>query len=199
MGTIDVTERNLLGFQEEVKRHFEYLISDYGYRCVFSDPYCVKFQTDKVYLNIYHEKISYEVYVEIGLIPEDYQNKLRIGIKDIIENSASSEKVLPFYQASNPRSISKAVGELAKLLRIHGKEALAGQYQYYKKISEMKLQRQQTAYTEEMLKITENRANDAWKRKDFSKVIELYEPIKQHLNTTQIKKLEYAKSFSKKR
>ncbi len=130
-------------------------------------------------------------------MPEHYQNTLRIKVSDIIESSTSSEKVLPFYQASNPRSISKAVEDLANLIKAHGKDALTGQYQYYKKISERKLKKQQIALTEKMLKVAENRAIDAWKRKDFRKVVEIYEPIKEHLSTKQTKKLKYAKNHNK--
>lgn len=185
-------QRTNLGFQEEVKEYFGFLLTEYGFECVFSDPYCVKFNSDKVYLNVYHERISYEIYFEIGMLPEHYQNTLKVGVKNIIE-ATENISAKSFYQASTKENVSIAVKELANLVKQYGKNALIGTVEYFQTISDRKAKKQQSELIMEKLKIAENKAENAWKKKDYKTVIEIYENIEAHLNTIQTKKLELAR------
>ncbi len=58
-------DRWKLGFKEAVVASFDYL-SSYGLQCVGTDVTFVKYDSPKVFVNVYHGRGSYELNVEIG-------------------------------------------------------------------------------------------------------------------------------------
>lgn len=187
----NVTNRSLLGFQEAVRKHFAFLEEQYGYRCDSSDLYCVKYSSDRVYLNVYHEKLSYEIYLQIGLLPENYYNQLKVNSGEIIKLSDLNENV--YYQASNFDDVNAAIEKLANIVRIYAIDALKGSVDYFKAISVARAQSQQDALLLQELKIAEEKAKSAWDKKDFQTVVEIYDKVKKYLTPVQFKRLDYAK------
>src|SRR5215467_14672952 len=55
-----------LGFPAAVMSAFAFLTKDFSFRCVKRDVTFVRFESDAVFVNIYHGRASYELNVEIG-------------------------------------------------------------------------------------------------------------------------------------
>ncbi|MDF9409600.1 hypothetical protein L7E55_14775 [Pelotomaculum isophthalicicum JI] len=186
--------RIMLGFQDAVKKYFAFLEDQYGFRCNYSDLYIVKFSSGKVFLNIYHERISYEIYIVIGILPENYNNQLKANLSDILEMSGITNE-RTFYQASNKNDIYVVIKKLSDLVRIYANDALNGSIDYFKAILEERIQRQQNKLILQELKVAEKKANSAWDSKDYKKVVEIYYRFEKYLSLVQIKRLDYAKKM----
>ena len=186
------TNRNMLEFQDVVRRHFNFLESQYGYKCIFSDMYIVKYCSDKAYLNVYHERISYEIYFEIGLLPEDYNNQLKINLSDVTEISGILNKNT-LYQASNKNDVNMVVEKLADLIRMHAGGALNASLKDFEKIACCRAQKQHNILRLQEFKEAEEKAARAWIVKDYKTVADAYNIFHELLDPVQLKKLEYAR------
>lgn len=188
------TDRNVLEFQDAVKKYFVFLEDQYGFRCVFSDSYSVKYNSEKVYLNVYHERISYEIYFRIGMLPEDYNNPLKADVSDITRMSNKvSENI--FYQAISKNEVYMAVENLANLVRMYAKDALNASIDYYEAILTSRMREQKEALLLQELKTAEEKAKIAWDNKDYKAVAEEYKQFKEHLSSVQLKRLDYAEKI----
>lgn len=190
----NVLDRSLLGFQEAVKEYFEFIETQNGYKQISSDPCCVKFKSDTTYLNIYHERISYEIYFEIGILPEGNMNSLKADIRDIVLYTANPSDQ-SFYQASNKNAVEVVVKVLANLIDSYAKDALSGSVNYLKSVSVKRAQKQQQALILEELRVNEEKAKLAWSSKDYSAVKEAYEKYEQYLDSVQLKRLQYGRKM----
>lgn len=188
----NVINRNRLGFEKAVKEYFAFLVDEYGYMCILSNLNIVKYTSDKVYFNVYHEKISYEIYFEIGLLPEDCNSQLNVTISDIVETAGLVNEEI-YYQVSNNKDINLIVKKLASLVKTHAKEALKGSFDYFKEVSEIRYKRQQHALLIQEIKTAEEKAKKAWDVKDYKTVVKIYSQYEKDLSIVQIKMLEYAK------
>ncbi|GEM_PF-1778861 len=188
------TDRNMLGFEDAVRKYFAFLEDIYGYKCIASDLYCVKYSSDKVYINIYHERISYELYFEIGMLPEKNNNPLIANLNDIVAMcSMLREKVL--YQASNNNDVYTVVEKLAHITLTYAKDALNASVEYFKSVGDYRKQMQENALFLQELNLAEEKVKKAWNMKDYKTVVEVYSTIDNQLNPVQIKRLDYAKKM----
>lgn len=181
----------MLGFQDAVKEQFSFLVDQYGFSCNSSNLYTIKYISEKVYINIYHERISYEIYFEMGLLPEDYNSQLKVSTSDIVEIlSGVNENTC--YQASNKSNVNLVIEKLANLVKMYAKEALRGSIDYFKEISEIRYKKLQHAFLLQELKIADEKAKKAWDITDYKTVAEIYSQFEKHLSAVQLKMLHYA-------
>lgn len=184
--------RRQLNFQQIVRDSFAFLEENFKFKCVYSDIYCVKFISEKVYCNIYHEKLSYELGVRIGLLPEHIDNKRYIDIEEIIREQKIDSFIRQNYSALAIRSIEKYIKEASIILKRYGVKSLLGDEGYYLFILKERDKLTKEFLYQERLKQAENKAKEAWDNNDFEKVIEIYLGL-SNLNNIQKKKLNIAK------
>lgn len=194
MDNSNVPDRSLLGFQEAIREHFEFIENQYGYKRISSSPYCVKFNSDTTYLYVYHERISYEIYLEIGILPQGDMNSFKADVRDIVMYTGNPSDQ-SFYQASNKNAVEVVVKKLANLIDLYAKEPLSGSVNYFKSVYVKRAQWQQQALILEELRVTEKKAKIAWSSKDYSAVKVAYEQYEQHLDSVQLKRLQYARKM----
>jgi hypothetical protein len=189
---LENTERISLGFQDTVREYFAFIENQYGFRCVSSDLYCVKYTSDKAYLHVYHERISFELYFVVGMLPESCNNPLKADTRDFIAMDNDTERSL-LYQASKKEGVRAAVEELAELAGTHAVDALSGSPQFYEDIANSRTKRQEIAMRLHQLETADQKAGIAWDNRDYKRVVELYTPYEPHLRPVQIKKLNIAR------
>ncbi|MGH8590336.1 MAG: hypothetical protein ACREXX_13715, partial [Gammaproteobacteria bacterium] len=62
-----VTNRAELRFVEEAQTAFHFLVEELGFRLVKCEPPTfVRYESNKLFVNVYHGRLSYEIDVEIG-------------------------------------------------------------------------------------------------------------------------------------
>lgn len=185
-------ERSTLEFQEAVRKHFAFAEDQYGLKCISTDMYIVKYKSDKVYLNVYHERVSYELYFEIGMLPEEYNNPLRVDTNYIVTICCVSDESA-FYQASTKDAVYRIVEKLSHLARMYAKDAFNASVQYFKDAANYRRQRQDENLYNMKLRAAESKAQSAWDCKDYKAVVDIYSMIENELSPLQLKKLDYAK------
>jgi hypothetical protein len=184
-------ERARLGFVDEVLAAFDFLTSEYGFRLVKVEVTFVRYETTEVFVNVYHGRSSYELGVEIGRFADmvgSFERKFTLG--DIIDwAGAKAETNFTFAMASSPEKVKYWMPRLAALVRKYAGKALRGDALTFAQLRDMARAYQK----QDTLRRMRAEVEEAWHAKDYAKVVELYEPVRDDLSPAEIKKLEYAR------
>lgn len=186
-------EREKLGFVEFVLDQFQFLKDVYSFQCSYKNNYCVCYDSQNVKVCIYHERISYELYLEMGLKHDNVQVHTAM-LTDILELAGVHDQRAKFLQASSRESVQAAVDTLAMLTQKYAYDVLSGNEATFRALETLKQERTERLLKMDMLAGIEEKAQNAWRAKDYAKVISLYAPVEGNLNEIQTKRLEYAKS-----
>lgn len=193
--TIPDLERESFGFKEKVLSEFEFLVRNYGYSCVQANPTFVRFESKKVFVNVYHGRSSYILGFEIGLLGDKiHGQELKITLDSILrakDVSLGTKSII--LQASTEPSLNKCVKQLAGVIRENITEELLGKDDALTELFTVQ-ERISDNYLRDMdLGYLRNKVASAWAKKDFQEVIDLYQLMINDLNPLEIKRLEYAK------
>jgi hypothetical protein len=191
-------ERAGLGFREAAISAFAFLVKDFAFSCVQQQVTYVRYESNLVCVNVYHGRASFELNVEIGerVVGGDIrENPFTIGEILHFVNPEEAENYRP-YQVSTTESVPKFVNELARLVKEYAMSALMGDHDFFQRVSEIRHQRSEELLRGWELTRVRGEVETAWNEKDLKRVIELYDPVKEYLSPSEIKKLEYAKKRS---
>ena len=118
------------GFKEIAVGAFGFLIKEFGFRLVKFNNDLVRFQTAKVFLNISLGRASRELKVEIGLLPNKYDEAqpkfLLTEIIELLGDHRESEYL--YFQGLNQEQLRKHLPLLAELVKKYAKDVLKGDY-----------------------------------------------------------------------
>jgi len=187
-------ERTNLRFAEEVLAAFDFLTTDYGFHCTKVDVTFARYESQEVFVNVYHGRASYEVELEIGRFAERVgTEEVKFGLGDIIGvMGARSKTGYTFFQASTAGRVKRLVPRLAELLKQYGKDALSGDPQFFVRLRAEQSRTSREFWKESDLRTIRGKAVEAWNQKNYLKVVELYESVRNDLTPAEVKKLEYA-------
>jgi hypothetical protein len=187
-----VTDRTELRFAEAVEEAFDFL-REHEFTPVQSDPTFVRFESKSTYVNVYHGRLSFEIGLEIGL-QGDRSKEASHSMSEIIR-LVEPEKLAEYrdYAACTVTDVAEGVRRLAALFRRYIDAGILDDGGFFER-----LRRSHTAavdnYWREMdLARVRRELDAAWHAKNYAKVIEVLEPLREHLSSTELRKLEYAK------
>lgn len=187
-------ERMYLGFAEEALKAFDFLTKEYGFRCVKAEPTFVRYESPHVYINVYHGRASYELGVEIGRFDMLHQEEYPFSISDVMAlNVGLSKTNYKPVQVSTAEGVSAFVPKLAEYVSRYAGPVLQGDASTFKQLSKVRSERAIKTTKEIEMSQVRNKANEAWHKKNYAKLIELYEPVQDALTPAEIKKLEFAR------
>jgi hypothetical protein len=188
------SDRTQLHFREEAEVAFRFLERDYGFRLVENDETSLRYESPEgVFVNVYHGRSSYELKFEVGRLDSAATDE-RFYPVDFVELSGVSEE--SFFQASNAERVRRYLPELARVLAEHGSSALRGDPFVFKRLRDIQASRSDSLLLSWKLADARAEADAAWRDKNYSRVVQAYEPLKEHLMPSERKKLDYAKSHS---
>jgi hypothetical protein len=192
--TLPNLNREELRFPETVLREFSFLEKQ-GFHDNQRSVTFVRYESSRVFVNVYHGRASYELNAEIGLLtasPDEKERAFSIGeILELISDQPKAAYAPP--QASTVEGVKQFVPELALLVKKHAGPALNGDSSFFAELSALR-QTNSDAYLIEMkLKRIRQEVDKAWRTKDYARVLDLYEPLQGSLTTVELKKLEYAR------
>lgn len=186
--------RGPLNFFEEVKKNFAFLESKYDFMIAESLPTYVRYESPKMFINIYHGRISYEIGLEFGRLDSEKNQKDCYSLWALInlfnENTAKKYRL---FAARTSELVKKGVAELSQLFKQYENFIFIDGETVFDKLL---LQREQLGkeYEKEVYTYqVRSKVEVAFKAKNFSEVVRLYESILDRLTPLEIKKLEYAK------
>jgi hypothetical protein len=196
MKETSTVDRASLGFAEAVQAALEVVALGDGLRLVEAGPTRVRYESDRVFLNIYHGRQSYEIGVEVGLLADGDSRKF--GLPDVLAAVVgSSYPGRTYFQASNAEAVTKCAGEIAALIDDYYGPVLAGERETWERIAAVADERN-TAYTKEIVqRPIREAATEAWAKGDYQKVRELYQSIRSDLSPVEKKRLAYAEKHSR--
>jgi hypothetical protein len=187
--------RDQFDFSGAVRISFRFLVESFGFAVVTDETTYLRFESDTVFVNIYHGRASYEVGVEIGELKRANNLPERSFTLGEIIAMTDYEKGsnFHFYQAATPELVQKFVSETAEIVKIYSRSALIGDKSFFEGLGKVRSRiSREYLKSMEMGRVREE-AEVAWRQKNYEHVIELYDDVKDDLTASEIKKLEYAK------
>jgi len=177
-----------LKFPENVEDNFSFLEKEYGFVIKNREQTFVRYESNTVFINIYHGKVSTELVLEIGLINSGKEHGYDLGSLISIANTEEG-KNFQFPMTSDLEGIKKGIAELADLLKIYGKKALRADPTTFKE-----LQKDMDRYWAEMnASNIRPQASAAFQKKDYKNAVKLYLTMETCLSASERKKLQYAR------
>lgn len=109
---------------------FGFLLKEYGLRLVKSDHNSIRYQNTKSFLNISLGRASLEIKVEIGLLPNQYDDaEHKFSLTEIIELLGNrNETEYSYYQGITREQLQKNLPILAGLVKKYAEDVLKGDY-----------------------------------------------------------------------
>lgn len=190
--SIAMSDRRMLRFPDAVLVHFAFLTND-GFRPVLCEPTLARFESKRQIVTVYHGRQSYEVGLEIGPSATARVNKTPYSMSEIIR-LVEPDKAEEYrnYVAQDAEGVEEGVRRLASLLRRYAAAGLFDDPDLF-----VRLERQRSAWKLNLardLNLTQLRQklDAAWRSRDYARVIDLLEPMRSELTSTELKKLEFA-------
>ena len=174
-------------FEENVKKHFGFLSNMFRSVDKKTIGWIVRYTSYKVEVNIYYERLSFEIFLTLNL----KNPRISLYLEEIITGSEKRR----YRCAVDAAIIEKSVIEMADLLKKYGRSFLAGDAELYNEIKKSRDTREQEFALKNKIMKVEERAKTAWENGNYEEVVTLYQSIKEKLTPIQEKRL----SISKKR
>lgn len=187
-------ERAKLGFRGAVLSAFGFLENDYGFRCVKTEVTLVRYESDRVFVNVYHGRGSYFMDVEIGPLSGNPEMEERFSLRHVLKLAAALETTgYTEYQVSHAEHVKEFVDKLAELTKIYAGDVLRGQPKVFEQLRALQTSESDALTKSWHFNDIRRQAEIAWRSKDYATLVKLFESIRADLSPSEVAKLEYAK------
>jgi hypothetical protein len=183
---------NYSRFRELALEAFDF-VTVIGFRCVRAVETFVRFESDRVFLNVYYGRRSREVGVELGRLEDEDEN--RPFSAETILRSVDPEAADSYRPpaAVSDRLLQSELHRLAEIIRQHGAGLLRGDLGEFERLEGTRQDAMKRLAAEVLASQTRPRAEKAFRERDFALAARLYESIEESLAPVERKKLLYAK------
>lgn len=181
-------------FADVVRRVMGSALEPYGYELANAGGFRLRFETPDSYVAVtYDASRSHEVSIWLGELPEDAEPPLELadalratdcGVEDI--------RFAELIQTSDVKALSRLLEQASQLLREFAYQLLEGRHDAFVAARAMRSERA-AEYTEELRNASVlEEADAAWARKEYGRVHDLLNPIKDTLDDSRRRRLEFA-------
>jgi hypothetical protein len=188
-----------LGFKEIAVKAFMFLETQYGFKCVESGQWSVRYESELVCISVYFDGArSFELGCSLERLNSSRSscsNSLDLG--DLLRYKAGSVEGSSF-QVTTKNALKKFTSLLAEKLGAYGHEILLGDNLVFDRVVELRDLANLDYAREGRLEEISHSLEIAWKAKKYQEVVELLAPAKKWLTATEVKKLEYARKHTNK-
>jgi len=183
-----------LEFQSAANRYFEFLITEYGYKCTESTTQSVRFESEDVSITLsFDRQRSYELNLYITHLSSSGSDVPAFTIFEILRLRANPEaNEFALIQLSDKSGISKWVYRLAEKLRSTALDLICGDATSFSELFKQRKLDQTKHQLDRELRIARIDAEVAWQKKEYRVFVKLLEPYRSALSTSEIKKIDYA-------
>lgn len=181
-------ERSRLGFAEAVARWFSFLESTFGFHQVKQDATFVRYESDVLFLNVFHGRGSYEIGVELGKLEKpEVHYRLPVLVAALAPGYTGST----VFQASSRSSVERCVAEVARTLEAYCGAALRGDAETFRVVEQEARAESERVTLQAQFGAIIDRADQAWDTKDLGRARELYRRAEAALDATRRRRLHY--------
>ena len=186
-------ERWKLGFEEAVLSSFSF-VGSYGFAPVVREPTFVRFETDDVFLNVYHGRGSYEIGVEVGRRDRTEKYSLNRLVHSAGDEAWAKEGLdrATQFQASSREAVQTIVPRVARVVEQYGGRFLSGDVEFYDAQEQQSEAGRVQFERNSLLNSVKRGADKAWQSRDFRRVVEFLKPIEDDLTKIEAKRLAYS-------
>lgn len=190
-------DRWKLGFKDAVLSNFGFLRT-YGLKPVEEDVTLVRYESDAVFVNVYHGRGSFEIGAEIGRLDRTEKYGLDYIVSWAGKQAWEAEGFGrgTMFQVSTHEGVQNFVPKVAELVKKYGDPFLTGNPVFYDELQKVNEQASMAFEREQMLTRIRKEADAAWTAKDFARVAELLQPIRPDLTDVESKRLAYAEKHA---
>ncbi|WP_345541039.1 hypothetical protein [Variovorax defluvii] len=189
---MDTPDRSYLHFVRKVREAFAFL-TDEGFVEIDALPTLVRFHKSGIEVDVYHGRQSYELGAGVTF------SGTRYAMSEIVR--ATDPEAAKGYRnavATTPEGVAAGLEALSSLMERYGSAALKGHAGFF---SMLEAQRRQwlEEYTLDVLASQlRPKADDAFRRGDYSAAAALYGRIRDRLSPAETKKLALAEGRSRR-
>ena len=188
--SIDISESS---FQHDVVERFSPLLSACGFGPAHVDDYTVRFEKPGAFVEItFDARRSRELDVWVGRM-DDPEPPLELA--DVLRaTDCAPERVegVQLMQASEPEVLSRLLDRAFEALDACAQDFLRGDVDSFARAKEIRSARARE-YTRQVRTSPDVTAADlAWQRKDYRTVHALLDPIRDELDDTHLRRLDFA-------
>lgn len=185
-------ERELLCFKEEALHAFDFLTKEYDFICVRTEITFIRYESQNVFVHIFHGRGSYEIGVEIGLLAICPSDEVYFTLADILHALGIPE--LPGYFAVDREQVQRRVRQVAELIREHMQLILHGDPSIFEHLRQSRAEWSDNYSKQIALRQVRENADRAWRARDYDQMITLYGSINMsELTRSEARKLDYAR------
>lgn len=191
MATMDKS-RVALDFSGAVRSAFAFL-KGFGFREIGTEATIVRYATERVFLNVYHGRSSYELGIEVGLLDASSEER-GYSLSEFVRLVEPAEAAqLKDFCATTASEVANGVTRLATQVKQYVARVLSGDEAIFAVLA---LQRREWAdafAADIAYRQVSPKAAAAFREKRYREAANLYESIKSRLSPAELTKLEYAK------
>jgi hypothetical protein len=181
-------DRHRLGFAEAVGREFAFLEATFGFHKVKHSATFVRYESERLFLNVFHGRGSYEIGVELGRLSNP---EVHYRLASLVAGLAPGHRGPTVFQASSRQGVEGSVTEVALILRVHCAAALAGDAEALRLVEQAAKGESERATLSAQFGAILDRADQAWEAKDLRLAASLYEQARPALDETRSRRLDY--------
>jgi hypothetical protein len=207
------SEQGRLGFPEAAADAFDFLRADHGFRRTLVSDTAVRYESDRVFVNVFHDRPSLELGVDIGLIDDESRvegliraaesqavigrptGEYQFTLDEVVQLSRAGSQGGDSYSlfAGTREQVASQVPRLALGLKRHGAHLLRGESAEFERLAARRSEAAH-AFTRgvELAQLRE-RVERAWRDGDLPSVARLLQEIGDEMTPAERKKLEYAR------
>jgi len=165
---------------------FDFLLR-LGFAVVRREETLVRFESDTVFVNVYHGRSSYQVGLELGRIREDDLYSLH----EVLSAVAPADLQRARCQTSDPVVLERCLAAIAETVERNCQPLLVGGASAFEDLRSVVSPKRQAATVQAQFGAIIDEADRTWDRKDFGQAAELYEKASPGLDETRRRRLGY--------
>ena len=179
-----------LGFEDLVRQRFSFL-AEYGFCEIESLATIVRYRKGDLELNVCHERLSYEVDLQIGHAEDLFYLEELIHACD-----PEAAKRYKKWMASTAATLAPGVERLAELVGRYGDRALRDDPDFFEDLRKNRKFRREEYALNVLASQTRPKAEAAFREGRYREAADLYESIAPQLSPAERGKLEAARKRS---
>lgn len=188
--------RTALNFPAAVRVAFHFL-GEFGFQEIDAEETIVRYATDRIFLNVYHGRSSYEIGIEVGLLDENGSDAGGYSLSEFIRLTKPEEGArLRYFCATTPDEVQTGLERLAAQVKQHVARALKGDETIFPELEHQQQEWARAFAADVGYRQVSPKAAEAFRQKEYQKAAELYESIREKLTPAELTKLEYAKKHT---
>lgn len=190
-------EREQLGFAAAAKSAFAFLLS-HGFRVVDEQITWVRYESNILFVNVYHGRSSYELGLEVGVLqieqPEvGYPMSALLQLDDAAEAARYLDRT-----AITKGGVQAGLSDLSEKARALGLPERARDRDFFTTLARQRRERVEAYHFDAVAARTRPAAEDAFRKKNYALAADLYDGMWHRLSPTEEKKLAYARKHAKR-